>query len=159
MTAETGLARDSTGDESTNFFKLPDDNAAHSRPWGRVNGDATFADADPLDRRLWCRHFEGELLANIITFPRAIPIAVHAEGTDTESEPSVEVQLAQLQRTLESWRLIVRQLDQLAEIDNAASWSEQSVHIRQLIADAERAIAEFQARGHGLTSSDDLGPG
>jgi hypothetical protein len=93
-------------------------------------------------------------LANIIKFPRVVPTAARAEQTDTASEPSVEIQLAQLQRTLDSWRQILRRLDQLAEPDNAASLSEQSLHIRQLMADAERAIVEFQDRDRSLKSSD-----
>ncbi|MGJ4928973.1 hypothetical protein ACQR1I_05260 [Bradyrhizobium sp. HKCCYLS2038] len=85
-------------------------------------------------------------MAKIIKFPAATVQAVYVEGADLAPESSVALQLVQLRRTLESWRQILRQLDQLAEADGSDGPCEQSRHIRALIADAERAIAEVQDR-------------
>lgn len=80
-------------------------------------------------------------MATIIKFP----MAVRAEQAAVAAETAVRIQLVQLQRTVDSWRQIVRQLDLLAQSDDMGALSEQSRHIRQLIADAERAIAHVQA--------------
>ncbi|GLH78500.1 hypothetical protein SSBR45G_34090 [Bradyrhizobium sp. SSBR45G] len=83
-----------------------------------------------------------ERLANIIEFPRTL----RAERMDIAPETSLEIQLAQLTITLESWRQILRQLDRFAELNGAGLQGEQSRQIRQLIADAEHAIASVQRR-------------
>lgn len=62
------------------------------------------------------------------------------------------MQLAKLKSVLDAWQQILRQLDRLAERDGTGPLAEQSRHIRQLIADAERAIALVQ---HGATSGRD----
>ncbi|WP_315725192.1 MULTISPECIES: hypothetical protein [unclassified Bradyrhizobium] len=80
-------------------------------------------------------------MADIIKFPTVL----RAAQADIALAASVGIQLVQLKRTLESWRQILHRLDQLAQPDDAGQLSEQSRHIRELMADAERAIAHFQA--------------
>nr|WP_210261717.1 hypothetical protein [Bradyrhizobium aeschynomenes] len=74
---------------------------------------------------------------------------MRAAQADIALAASVGIQLVQLKRTLESWRQILHRLDQLAQPDDAGQLSEQSRHIRELMADAERAIAHFQDRQGG----------
>ena len=87
-------------------------------------------------------------MADIIKFPTAASRAVRVERTEPAPEASIEGQLVRLQLTLDSWRLILRWLDQLAQSGGEGEPGEQSRRIRELIAAAERAIADLHDR-HG----------
>ncbi len=79
-------------------------------------------------------------MADIIIFPAAAQM--RARSSDSVSGSAAEVQLLRLRRTLDSWRQILRQLDQLASSSGNAAFAEQSRHVGRLIAAAEQAIAD-----------------
>ncbi|MGY3447909.1 hypothetical protein [Bradyrhizobium sp. USDA 4353] len=96
-------------------------------------------------------------MADIIPFPTAAARVAREDRMSLPLDDAVALQLTHLRRTLQAWRQILRRLDQLAEADGHAVPSEQSAPIRQLIAEAERALADV--RDHdGIVPSDDHRP-
>ncbi|CCD90615.1 conserved hypothetical protein [Bradyrhizobium sp. ORS 375] len=100
----------------------------------------------------------GEPLANIIKFPTAATRMARSEQADLAFDMAVAIQLVQLKRTLDAWRMILHRLDELAQAEGRAVPCAQSHPIRQLIADAERAIAEVRDRAGVTAPADDHGP-
>ncbi|WP_035648906.1 hypothetical protein [Bradyrhizobium sp. ORS 285] len=97
-------------------------------------------------------------MADIIPFPTAAARIARAKRIDIALEMAVAIQLVQLRRTLDAWRQILDRLDELARPDGHAVPSEQSRPIRQLIAEAERAIADVCDRNDGSAPTDDPCP-
>ncbi|CCE01788.1 hypothetical protein [Bradyrhizobium sp. STM 3809] len=97
-------------------------------------------------------------MADIIEFATAATRIARAKRIDLAFEMAVVMQLMQLKRTLDAWRQILRRLDDLAKADGHAVPDEQSRPIRQLIADAERAISDMNDRADAAAPADDPHP-